>query len=294
VVESVRNAYLDQAPAITSADNTTFVVGAVGTFTVTATGAPTPTIALSGALPDGVTFTDNGDGTATLAGTPEDGSVGVYALIFTASNGVLPDAAQPFTLTVNEAPAITSSDNTTFFEGAVGTFTVTTTGVPTPTLALSGALPDGVTFTDNGDGTATLAGTPEDGSVGVYALTFTASNGVPPDATQPFTLTVNESPAITSSDNTTFFEGAVGTFTVTTTGVPTPTLALSGALPDGVTFTDNGDGTATLAGTPVSGAGGVYDLTFTASNGALPNATQYFTLTVNTRIYLPLVLRNAP
>ena len=45
---------------------------------------------------------------------------------------MLPDATQSFTLTVDQAPAITSADNTTFTTGTLGTFTVTTTGFPTP------------------------------------------------------------------------------------------------------------------------------------------------------------------
>ena len=40
---------------------------------------------------------------------------------------------------------------------------------------------------------------------------------------------------------------------MTTTGFPTPTVSESGALPGGVTFTDNGNGTATLSGTPAAG-----------------------------------------
>jgi hypothetical protein len=81
-------------------------------------------------------------------------------------------------------------------------------------------------------------------------------------------------------------------FTVTVTGIPTPTITVSGALPTGVTFTDNGNRTATLAGTPLSGMAGLYSLTFTASNGAPPNATQNFRLLVaKARVYLPLVLR---
>ena len=48
-----------------------------------------------------------------------------------------------------------------------------------------------------------------------------------------------------------------------------------------MTFTDNGNGTATLAGTPAAGTGGTYPITITATNGVSPNATQTFTLTVN-------------
>jgi hypothetical protein len=55
-----------------------------------------------------------------------------------------------------------------------------------------------VTFADNRDGTATLSGTPDPGTSGTYPLTISAGNGVQPDATQSFTLTVNQAPAITS------------------------------------------------------------------------------------------------
>jgi hypothetical protein len=70
---------------------------------------------------------------------------------------------------------------------------VTTTGFPTAALSESGALPSGVTFTDNGDGTATLAGTPAAGTAGSYSFTITADNGVSPAATQNFTLKVARS-----------------------------------------------------------------------------------------------------
>ena len=55
-------------------------------------------------------------------------------------------------------------------------------------------LPTGVSFTDNGDGTATLAGTPAAGTNGTYTFTIDATNGFAPDATQTFTLTVDGAP----------------------------------------------------------------------------------------------------
>ena len=59
---------------------------------------------------------------------------------------------------------------------------------------------------------------------------------------------------------------------MTTTGAPTPALTETGALPAGITFTDNGNGTATIAGTATSGTGGSYPITITATNavGATP------------------------
>ena len=260
-------------------------MGTSGSFTVTTSGFPTSSLSESGALPSGVTFVDNGDGTATLSGTPDVGSGGIYSFTITATNGVAPDATQTFTLTDDEAPTITSANSTTFTVGTSGSFTVTT-GHSFPAnaaLSESGALPSGVTFVDNGDGTATLSGTPDVGSGGIDTFTITASNGVAPDATQTFTLTDNEAPTITSANNTTFTVGTAGSFTVTTGPSFPANAALSetGALPSGVTFVDNGDGTATLSGTPDVGSGGVYSFTITATNGVAPDATQTFTLTDN-------------
>ena len=255
---------------ITSGADPTFVVGTAGTFSVTTTGNPVAKITESGNLPAGVTFTDNGDGTATLAGTPAAGTRGSYPFTITASNGVGTDASQSFTLTVNPAnaaPVITSASSATFAVGTAGTFPVVTTGFPNATLSAtsSPALPSGITFKDNGDGTATLAGTPPAGSQGTYTLTVTASNSVG-TATQTFVLTVNSGLAITSANSATATSGTAFSFTVSTTGTPAPTLTRAGTLPSGVTFKDNGNGTGTLSGTPAATAKGSFPLTFTAKN----------------------------
>ena len=190
------NGVAGTSPSITSTNNMTFTVGAAGTFTMTATGTPTPSLTETGALPSGVTFKDNGNGTATLSGTPASGTGGTYPITFTASNGVGTAANQAFTLTVNLAPVITSTNNTTFTVGAAGTFTVTATGTPIPSLTETGALPTGVTFKDNGNGTATLGGTPAAGTAGSYPITIKAHNGVGTDASQNFTLTVGSAASV--------------------------------------------------------------------------------------------------
>ena len=150
-------------------------------------------------MPSGVTLTDNANGTATLAGTPQASTGGSYTLTFTAANGTLPNATQSFTLTVDQAPAITSTGHTTFTVGQAGSFTVTTTGFPTAGITETGALPSGVTFADKGNGTAKLEGTPATGTQGTYPFTITAANGISPDATQNFTLTVQAATTTTTT-----------------------------------------------------------------------------------------------
>ena len=85
--------------------------------------------------------------------------------------------------------------------------------------------------------------------------------------------------SITSAASTTFTLAETGTFTVTTATATVPTLSEVGALPDGVTFKDNGDGTATLSGTPASGTAGHYKITvYSSTSRAI--TTQTFDLTI--------------
>ena len=60
------------SPKIISASSTNFGSESYGTFMFRTAGGPSPTITESGPLPSGVTFTDNGDGTATLTGEPAE------------------------------------------------------------------------------------------------------------------------------------------------------------------------------------------------------------------------------
>jgi uncharacterized protein YjbI with pentapeptide repeats len=88
------------------------------------------------------------------------------------------------------AAGIRSAPSATFTAGVPDSFTVATSGYPSPSVIENGSLPAGVTFRDNGNGTATIAGTPQNGSTGTYALALTASNRFGLAAVQRFTLLV--------------------------------------------------------------------------------------------------------
>jgi sugar lactone lactonase YvrE len=253
-------------PAITSATAITFTVGSLGSFSPTASGFPAPTLSETGTLPAGVTFS-----AGVLSGTPAANTGGSYPITITASNGVGSNATQNFTLTINQGPAVTSAAATTFTVGNIGSFNPTASGFPAPTFSESGALPAGVTFA-----AGVLSGTPAANTGGSYPITITASNGVGSNATQNFTLTINQVPALKSASATTFTVGSPGSFTVTASGFPAPTFSETGTLPAGVTFA-----AGVLSGTPAPNTGGSYPITFTASNGVGSNATQSFTLTIN-------------
>ncbi len=291
------------APAFTSPPSTSFTTSSFGEFTIAAGGEPNASIVrIAGQLPDGVTLEDNGDGTATLAGTPPksaapaDGSR-AYSFTLEADNGIGSPVTQEFTLTVNNpgaSPQFTGANTTSFTTGVESTFTVSTEGEPKPAITrLSGTLPTGVTLTDNGDGTAKLSGTPAKaaappGQSQAYAVTLKATNSIG-SATREYTLTVSNPgvPAgFTSESSAEFVTEEHGEFTVSTEGEPKPAITrLSGTLPTGVTLVDNGDGTAKLAGTPAAddapiGGSKTYEFTLEADNGIGSPASQPFVLTV--------------
>ena len=251
-------------------------------FTINTSGIPTPSIIESGSLPSGITLTDNGDGTADLAGTALAGTAGSYSLTIKADNGTGTPATQNFTLIITSAtsaPTITSNSSDTETFGVPFSFTVNTTGFPAPSLTKTGALPAGISFKDNGDGTATIAGTATASAVGNYPLTIKAKNSVA-SVTQNFTLIITKAPVINPIPTKTAHVGTAFSMTIKSSGYTIPTLTESGTLPNGINFTDNGDGTATLAGTPAVGSGNSYSITVKATN-QLGSSSQTFTLKVN-------------
>ena len=161
------------------------------------------------------------------------------------------------TFAVNQAPSITSANTATLVYGTAGSFAITSTGFPTATISETGALPGGVTFTKNSNGTATVSGSPT--AVGTFAITFSASNGVGSPATQSFVLRV--APAVT----TTTAQNASAAFSSSAQSVTLHSTVTSatGAVNSGtVAFTVSGVGTAT-SGT-VSGGNATATLTIPA------------------------------
>lgn len=106
------------------------------------------------------------------------------------TSAITPAGRFTYGVAADQAPAITSGAAATFTEGLAGSFTVTTTGRPVAALTLSGTLPAGLTFTDNGDGTATLGGSAAAATHGSQVVTIQADNGIGTPATQTFTVTI--------------------------------------------------------------------------------------------------------
>jgi hypothetical protein len=251
-------------PSITSANGATFTVGQSPSFEVTTAGVPTPSITETGALPTGVSLTDNGDGTASFIGTPTES--GVFPLTISSDNGFGTAATQAFTLTVDGPPSFTSPPTAIFGSGATGNFQVTTSGYPAATIALLGDAkpPKGLTLGTSAGGAATISGVTTV-PPGTYKVRLQATNTIG-TAHQSLSITVVQPPAFTSATSVRFTQGRHGSFAITATGSPSIAISTTSTLPSGLTLVPGASGQAVLSGTPAKGSGRRYVITLVAAN----------------------------
>jgi large repetitive protein len=146
--------------------------------------------------------------------------------------------------------------------GTVVDFTLATPPGPGWTRQQIALLPQD---TSNGVSAATLQAVL--GSLQSIGIEIEYISGTETDDLDNVVLATPSKPTITAAAKEPFTVGTAGSYTIKTTGSPFPALTESGALPSGLTFTDNGDGTATIAGTPAAGSAGSYPVTVTATNG---------------------------
>jgi hypothetical protein len=110
-----------------------------------------------------MSLSDNGDGTATLSGTPDSGEVGRHSVMLEVSDGTT-STQQGFGITVGEhigAPFFTSTPVMSVTSGMRYTYSITTSDPDGDERTITATtLPEWLRLSDNGDGTATLSGTP--------------------------------------------------------------------------------------------------------------------------------------
>lgn len=185
---SVVAAYSASSQTITMTAAVSSAAGTVNEGTVTFA-------VLSGATPIGTPVTSATVSAGSAAATytlPAGTAGGTYTIAATYNAGAdfATSSDNTHTLSVAQAPQITSASSTAFQVGTAGSFTVTASGYPASTFSETGALPSGVTLNSAG----VLSGTPMLGTQGNYSITITAANGTSPNASQSFTLTVNPPP----------------------------------------------------------------------------------------------------
>jgi hypothetical protein len=228
----------------------------------------------------------NGDDTVTY--TPDADYNGTDSFTYTVSDGSLTDEATvSITINpVNDAPTATDDSATTNEDVSVDINVLgndsdidgdalSVSAIPTPPTHGSAVI--------NGDDTVTY--TPDADYNGTDSFTYTVSDGsLTDEATVSITINpVNDAPAFTSTPVTSAQIGKTYNYTATTSDVDGDAVTLTApTLPAWLTFTDHGDGTGTLSGTPDSTDIGAHDVTLAIDDGNEETAEQSFTITVST------------
>lgn len=244
-----------QQTAFTSADAAAATLGQPFSFSVTASGFPTPTVArTTGDLPPGVTLSGSG-ATLLLAGTPT--SVGTFPVTFSASNGDT-SATQVLTITVGQAPSFAGPLTATVAAGAPVEVTLSTVGTP-PAVITATDLPTGLALDAGTDGTAKLSGTPTV-APGEYRIPLTATNDRGQTSAE-FVLTLTAPPSFTSPATGNATVGVPFDFPIVVDpGYPALNAVALTVAPAWITLV-GAPGDQRLVGTPPALAGGTASVT---------------------------------
>jgi VCBS repeat-containing protein len=158
--------------------------------------------------PAWLTLTDLNNGNATLSGTPLNSHVGTHPVTLRASDGIT-NVEQLFTITVvntNDAPVFTSTAILSVNEDSPYNYSITTTDDDGDAVTIQGVvIPAWLTFTDNGNGTASLTGTPANNQVGSHSVSLTVSDNIA-NTSQNFTIqviNVNDAPVLSDGSYST-------------------------------------------------------------------------------------------
>jgi len=206
---------VNDAPTIISTPVTTATEDSVYTYLVVAQDIdPGVNILTINAIskPAWLTLYDNGNGTATLTGTPLNGDVGTVNVLLSVSDQFNAATTQSFAITVinsNDAPTVVQpipdqygNDGTAFnFTFDLATFNdvdATNTLIYTATQPGGVPLPSWLTTYPNGTTARTFSGTPGPGDVGSFTVVVTASDTFGGTASTTFVIwidvDVNETP----------------------------------------------------------------------------------------------------
>ncbi len=257
------------------------------TFTVIATGVPTPALSPTPNLSLlGLTFKDNGDGTATISGVVKFPSSSVClgppcGIQAKNSGGTI---VQDFSLNFTPAPEATliPPAEANFYTGTTNLRVLQSKGAITPVSW--GYIPDPnapwLNLKDNGDGTAFLTGEPPVGTSGTFNPRIAPLAEGTITLLNPFPVKVENTPVFTGPNTATFYAGKDSKFKIRASQ---GNITLVGVLPQGLTFISNGSvDPAVIFGTPAEGTGGQYTVNLVATApGTEGPTTQQLTLNVN-------------
>lgn len=243
----------------------------------------------AGNLPPYATFTDNLDGTGTIALAPASTDAGDWpGVVVTADDGEA-IATETFTLTViaNQPPVAPLVGDLLVAEGDTRQIGISATDADGDPLTLAATnLPAFATLTDQSAGTWMMVlapGLDDEGSYPGVALTFSDGGYL---VTETLAITVshtNQPPTVATIADQTVREGDSIAVAISASDADSDPLTLSMTdNPAFATLTDHGAGSATLTLAPLAGdaAGGTYPPLSLTANDGIVSASVSVTVTV--------------
>lgn len=249
--------------------------------------------------PDWLTFVNNNDGTGKLSGTPGDAHVGApnsVKLRVVDKDGLM--AVQEFDIKViidNSAPDFVSKPVNEVLEGEVYLYKLIAED-PNETdqlrIIAGPTLPQWLTLTDQGDGTAELTGVPDDADVGTHDVSVTVRDEVGASQTQNFSITVinvNEPPVFLSVPPTAATENVEYVYRIRTTDPdPDDSWNINAVeLPDWLVLSAIEKGVAEIRGTPTNEHVGTHEIRIDVTDRGGLSSTQEFSIEVENVNDLP-------
>ena len=284
---SVTHVRVTSAPtlSITPIPTVTVADGGSVSVPVHASGVPGAMITLTASLPTFATLNPPGSGTGlvntSVTVSPPTGSAGTYHASITAIS-MAASVTEPFDIIVtgstgggNRPPVLSAPATETVAIGTMLSFDVSATDPDGDHVDLFGsALPPGSSFTDHANDTGSFTWTPVAGQAGTYTASFSGTDGRGGSGSASTIITVtggtieNHAPTLSAPATEQVTVGANLSFTVTATDQDGDHVTLSAsALPQGATFSDHGDNTATFAWMPGSTQPGNYQVAFLGYDG---------------------------
>jgi len=277
----------NQAPILDSIGSKTVAEGSNLSFRAHASDpdGTVPTLTASN-VPLNAAFFDSSNGAGSFSFNPNFTQAGVYNVTFKASDGILTDSevVQITVTNTNRAPILDSIRSRTVIEGNTLAFSVTASDPDGAIPSLSATnVPTNASFTDNGNGSGSFSFSPNFAQAGVYNINFKASDGLLIDS-ELVQITVletgNQPPVLDSIGPKTVAENSNLTFRFHASDPDgtSPALQVKNN-PANSTFIDSGNGSGSFSFNPNFTQGGVYNVTFKASDGSLSDS-EIVTITV--------------
>ncbi|MEQ8811434.1 MAG: putative Ig domain-containing protein, partial [Imperialibacter sp.] len=257
-------------------------------FSATASDADLPAQTLTFSLNDeavakGMSINNE---TGAFSWMPTESQDGSHEVTVTGTDGELTDS-ETITITVievNSAPTLAGIGNKSVEEGVELTFMVAASDADLPVQTLTFSIDEAAIATGmaiNGE-TGAFSWMPTESQDGSHEVTVTVSDGELTDS-ETITITVievNSAPVLSAIGNKSVEEGAVLTFTATTTDADVPSQTLSYSLDDlavanGMTV---GASSGEFSWAPVAGQAGAYEVTLSVNDG-VGSDSETFTVT---------------